>query len=305
MTPPAALGDLRDQLRADRVPFVEATVVRAQAPTSARPGDTAVVRADGSIEGFVGGQCTEASVVTAALDVLASGDPLLLRILPDEGPELPLLDQRDASGERRVVNPCLSGGAVEVFLRPHRPAPAVHVVGSSPVALELTSTLMALGFGAQRVDGDAFDAAGALAVIVSTHGRDEPETLRAALDAEVPFIGLVASERRGTAVLDAMDLDPEERRRIRTPVGLAIGARTHAEIALSVAAELVREVRLGGLVPPTTDTPPRPTTAIDPICGMTVTVTPSTPHLEHEGREIWFCAPGCRERFAADLVVDA
>jgi xanthine dehydrogenase accessory factor len=301
MTPPAQLGDLRDRLRAERVPFVEATVVRAQPPTSARPGDTAVVRADGTIEGFVGGQCAETSVVTAALDVLAAGDPLLLRILPDPGGLLPVLDQDDAPGERRVVNPCLSGGAVEVFLRPHRPAPAVHVVGSSPVALELTSTLSSLGFAADRVDGGGVDVTGALAVVVSTHGRDEPETLRAALGAGVPFIGLVASERRGAAVLDAMDLSPEDRARIRTPVGLPIGARTHAEIALSVAAELVREVRLGGLAVGG-ETPPRPTSAVDPICGMEVTVTAATPHLEHDGRDVWFCAPGCRERYAADLV---
>jgi xanthine dehydrogenase accessory factor len=300
MTPPAELGDLRDRLRAERVPFVEATVVRAQPPTSARPGDTAVVRADGTIEGFVGGQCAETSVVTAALDVLADGDPLLLRILPDPGGLLPVLDQDDAPGERRVVNPCLSGGAVEVFLRPHRPAPAVHVVGSSPVAMELTSTLASLGFAADRIDGGGADVTGALAVVVSTHGRDEPETLRAALAAGVPFIGLVASERRGAAVLDAMDLSPGERTRIRTPVGLPIGARTHAEIALSVAAELVREVRLGGLAVGG-QTPPRPTSAVDPICGMEVTVTAGTPHLEHDGRDVWFCAPGCRERYAADV----
>lgn len=305
MIPPAELGDLRDRLRTERVPFVEATVVRAQPPTSARPGDTAVVRADGTIEGFVGGQCAETSVVTAALDVLAEGDPLLLRILPDEGGMLPVLEQADAPGERRVVNPCLSGGAVEVFLRPHRPAPAVHVVGSSPVALELTATLSSLGFAAERVDGGGLAVAGALAVVVSTHGRDEPETLRAALDAGVPFIGLVASRRRGTAVLDAMDLASEERARVRTPVGLPIGARTHAEIALSVAAELIREVRVEGLATSQKVAVARPTTAVDPICGMQVTVTAMTPHLEHQGRELWFCAPGCRERYAADVAAGA
>ena len=59
------------ELRSERVPFVHATVVRAQAPTSARPGDDAVVLADGAIEGFVGGQCAQESVRAAALD--ASG----------------------------------------------------------------------------------------------------------------------------------------------------------------------------------------------------------------------------------------
>ncbi|MEX1162606.1 MAG: XdhC family protein [Nitriliruptor sp.] len=304
MDPSTSLSELGTQLRADRIPFVEATVVRAQAPTSARPGDTAIVQADGTIAGFVGGQCAETSVVAAALDVLVSGEPLLLRVLPDGSDREPALDERDAPGERRVINPCLSGGAIEVFLRPHRPAPAVHVVGSSPVALALTTTLAGLGFSARRVDGGELDCTGALAVVVSTHGRDEPETIRAAIAAAVPFIGLIASERRGSAVLDAMDLSDEERGRVRTPVGLPIGARTPAEIALSIAAELVRDVRLGDIEPSAAPIPSTPATAIDPVCGMTVTVTATTLHLAHDGQDVWFCAPGCRARYAADVGVE-
>ncbi len=305
MEPTANLSELEARLRTEGAPFVEATVVRAQAPTSSRPGDRALVRDDGSVHGFVGGQCAETSVVTAALDVLATGEPLLLRVLPDEGGVLPVLDQGDAPGERRVVNPCLSGGAVEIFLQPHRPPTVVQVVGSSPVALALTRTLGDLDLAVTRSDGGEADPRGALAVIVSTHGRDEETTIRAALDADVPFIGLIASVRRGTAVLDAMDLDDEERARVRCPVGLSIGARTHAEIALSVAAELVRDVRLGGLEAPGGRTRERPTTAIDPICGMTVTITPTTPHLHHAGEDVWFCAPGCRTRYAADVAAEA
>ena len=74
------------------MPFVHATVVRAQSPTSARAGDDAIILADGTIEGFVGGQCAEESVRVAALDVLNDGEPLLLRMLPagdEEFPELP------------------------------------------------------------------------------------------------------------------------------------------------------------------------------------------------------------------------
>jgi xanthine dehydrogenase accessory factor len=136
---------------------------------------------------------------------------------------------------------------------------------------------------------------------VSTHGRDEPETLRAALDAGVPYIGLIASERRANLVLDAMDLTDAERGNVRSPVGLPIGARTHAEIALSIAAELVREVRLGGIEAAEATARVRPRTAIDPICGMTVTVTDATLHLAHGGEDVWFCAPGCRARYAADV----
>ena len=58
-------GDLvqeMEQLLADRVPFVTATVVRAAKPTSVRPGDAAIVLSDGTIDGFVGGVCAQASV---------------------------------------------------------------------------------------------------------------------------------------------------------------------------------------------------------------------------------------------------
>ncbi len=105
-----------NELIEQRRRFVQATVVRAQCPTSVRPGDSAVVLPDGSIEGFVGGQCAEGSVRTAALGVLASGEPLLLRILPEDGESFP-----ESEGAVTVVNPCLSGGAIEVYLEPKLP----------------------------------------------------------------------------------------------------------------------------------------------------------------------------------------
>ena len=75
-----------EELTAGRAPFVQATVVRAQSPTSVRPGDTAIVRRDGTIEGFVGGACAETSVRLHALRALETGEPVLLRILPGDDP---------------------------------------------------------------------------------------------------------------------------------------------------------------------------------------------------------------------------
>ena len=118
------------------VPFVEATVVRAQRPTSVRPGDTALVLADGTIEGFVGGTCAEESVRRYSARVLAGGEPLLLRILPGEPDEA---DETGEEGAVTVANPCLSGGGLEVFLRPRLPAPRVLVVGSTPVSAALAA----------------------------------------------------------------------------------------------------------------------------------------------------------------------
>jgi xanthine dehydrogenase accessory factor len=237
-----------------RVPFVQATVVRAQCPTSTRPGDSAVVLADGSIEGFVGGQCAESSVRTAALEVLESGESLLLRILPDGAEGFP-----DTPGSRQVVNPCLSGGALEIFLEPMLPAPMPAVVGNTPIAHAVAALAEPLGFAVALDDGMPTDPDGVTALIVASHGRDEEVAIRAALDAGVPFIGLVASSTRGAAVLDAMELGEEDRKRVHTPVGVEIGATTAEEIALSIMAEVVRAIRMEGVRPVATAPVERPT----------------------------------------------
>ena len=63
--------------------FVTATVVRVEHPTSAKPGNVALVHEDGTIEGFVGGVCAQNSVRLYSLKAIERGEPLLLRILPD------------------------------------------------------------------------------------------------------------------------------------------------------------------------------------------------------------------------------
>lgn len=289
----ALVGELTDQRR----PFVHATVVRAQCPTSARPGDAAVVLPDGAIEGFVGGQCAEESVRTAAIGALDDGEAVLLRVLPADGDDFP-----DSPGAVTVVNPCLSGGALEIYLEPKLPAPVVAVIGTTPIAAALADLAPSLGFA---IDGPSADPGpsldGVMAMIVASHGRAEPESIRLALDADVGFIGLVASAARGAEVLDAMTLTGEERARVHSPVGVDIGARTAEEIALSILAALVRAVRVDGLAPPATDDDrDHPATAVDPVCGMTVAVTVDTPHLVRDGVDHWFCNPGCRSRFAED-----
>ena len=55
-------------------------------PTSAKPGDEAIIHADGSIEGFVGGTCAETTVRAQSLMLLDTREPLLLRITPTEEP---------------------------------------------------------------------------------------------------------------------------------------------------------------------------------------------------------------------------
>ena len=286
------------ELTTGRIPFVHATVVRAQVPSSARAGDDAVVLPDGTIEGFVGGQCAEMSVRTAALDALRDGETVLLRVLPDGAEPFP-----DSPGAQVVVNTCLSGGALEIFLQPMLPAPLIEVVGMTPVAQAIIAIAGVLDYATARsLPGGKPDHA--TAVIVASHGRDELEAIRAALDAGVPHIALVASRRRGNAVLAELGLTESERARIKTPAGLDIGGRTAAEVALSILAEVVMFVRSPDHPHSFPEPVSRPPAVIDPVCGMTVTAGPDTPYLMVDGTDVRFCSAGCRDRYAEKLGIE-
>ncbi|QDW29666.1 YHS domain-containing protein [Arthrobacter sp. KBS0702] len=287
------------ELTARREPFVHATVVRAQHPTSARAGDTALLLPGGELQGFVGGNCVESSVREYGLQVLASGEPLLLRVLPGEP------SHRSEEGAVEVSNPCLSGGAIEIFLQPRIPAPRVVVVGAAPVAQALAELGPGVGFDVELAEGEAArPRPGDAALIVASHGKAEEGALEAALRAGVPYVALVASEVRGAAVLDSLEVDDVLRSRVYTPAGLQLGARTPGEIALSILAQLVQERAVarahadtGGVPAPST---PQPKTAVDPVCGMSVPAVESSLHLEHNGVTVYFCSPGCRAAFRKD-----
>ena len=288
-----ALSARIDELSTTGVPFVQATVVRAQEPSSARPGDRAIILADGSIEGFVGGHCAAGSVRTAALDALGSGESMLLRVLPDSDDVFP-----ESPGASIVVNPCLSGGALEIYLEPLLPAPLLHLVGTSPVADAVADVARLLGFVVER--GEAL-ARPATAVVVSTHGGDEVGEIRAALDGGAGFVGVVCSRTRGEALLADLHLAPEEAERVHVHVGLDIGARTAPEVGLSIVGAIVRSIRVDGLVAASPAlVAAAPAQAVDPVCGMTVTVGPDTVHAVVDGVDHWFCMTGCRDRFLAD-----
>jgi xanthine dehydrogenase accessory factor len=234
------ISERAEQLLKARTPFVHATVVRAAQPASAHAGDEAILLADGTIEGFVGGHCAQHSVRKAALGALEAGESVLLRVLPDGDVHFP-----EAPGASVVVNPCLSGGALEIYLAPKLPAPLIRICGATPISAALAQLCVLLGFDAQL--DEAGELADTTAVVIASHGGPEAEMIRAALDAGVRYIGLVASKVRGAAVLDGLGLTDAERDRIYTPAGLPIGAKTPAEIAVSIVAEIILELRLGAL----------------------------------------------------------
>jgi xanthine dehydrogenase accessory factor len=265
--------------------FVLATVVSVRRPASARRGDRALVRSDGTLQGWVGGACSEPAVVREALRALADGQPRLLRICPPGS----------AGASDDVVtaeSSCASEGTVEVLIEPQLPVPLVAVVGDSPAAKALRQLVAGIGW---RVTDEL--EARVDAVVLATMGRGDEEGLQAALVSPAGYVGLVASARRAGVVLGRLrdlGVDEEALARVRSPAGLDLGPLPQAEIAVAVLAELVawRHARDGS--------PIELLEAVDPVCGMTVSVGADTPQAEHDGISYWFCCPGCRARFARD-----
>ncbi len=284
------------ELAGRREAFVRATVVRAQRPTSAHAGDTALLHADGHLDGFVGGACVEASVREYGLRALSTREPLLLRVIAGE----PSHSTEDGAVE--VSNPCLSGGAVEIFLEPSVPAPRVLVVGTTPVAQALATLGAALGLELELTDGtDVALGRDDAALIVASHGHGEEPALEAALRAGVPYVALVASRVRGAAVVASLNVDEDQRSRVFSPAGLDLGGKTPAEVALSILAQLVAErARLRAPGAPASGASAQAATAIDPVCGMSVAAVDATAHVAHDGATIYFCSTGCRAAFLAD-----
>src|SRR3954453_21621064 len=152
------LHERAERLGAERAPFVTAPVVRAARPTSVRPGDAGLVLADGTIEGFGGGVCAQESVRLSPARALETGEAVLLRLLPG----LAATERDPLDGVVVSHNPCLSGGALEIFLDPQPVAPRIVVVGDTPIARALEAVARAAEYEVVRAAaGGAAAASGA------------------------------------------------------------------------------------------------------------------------------------------------
>ncbi len=274
-----------------------ATVVRCEAPTSARPGDKAVITADGKLRGWIGGSCSEPVVRREALHALAEGVPQLIHIVGGDE-----VKQSRKHGELMIATTCPSGGSLDIFIEPRLPKPLLLVFGDSPAAGTLTRLAELTGFRTRAV-GQAELATleipqGEAYAVVATMGHYDEEALEAALRHPDLDVGLIASTRRASALRAALlrrGLDEHTIARIRTPAGRVHGA-TQEEIALLALAEVVTARRKRGSKPVAID--PSPVTFVtDPVCGMTVDPLTSRYKAVHADTTYWFCSSGCQAEF--------
>lgn len=293
MTSPAEVIVAAARLAGEGKPYALATVVDVRRPASTRRGDRALVTLEGALLGWVGGACSEPIVIRESLRALADGRARLVRI----GPRPELVDQEPGSDVVLAESQCASEGVVEVLVEPHLPKPLLAVLGDNPAARTLSELAAAIGW---RVC-DQLTANPDAAVVATMGGMDE-DMLAAALATGAGYVGLVASSRRAGVVLDALrsrGLSEEQLARVRSPAGLDLGPGSQEEIAVAILAELVAWSHTPGAVRGAIEASPF-AEALDPVCGMTVSVPGAAIAVEHDGATYWFCSTGCRARFVSE-----
>jgi xanthine dehydrogenase accessory factor len=133
-------------------------------------------------------------------------------------------------------------------------------------------------------------------VLVATMGDEDLEVLQKVLRGEPAYVGVIASRKRFDQVrqtLIACGIPRAALEKVAAPAGLDIGASTPEEIALSVMAQIVQKKR--NSIQETREE--KPVEAIDPICGMTVSVATARHKASVAGADYYFCCAGCRAKF--------
>lgn len=236
--------------------FVLAVVVRREPYSSSQQGDMAIITADGSYHGWLGGNCTRPSVQREAAAALLDGKPRLISLSPE--PEQP-----PRTGVTPLPMACHSGGTVDIFLEPVLAAPRLVVFGVSPVARAVAQLGKAMGYLVDIVDPEAHPAElpnadrvftdpaaaelrtgppVAYAVVASMSEHDE-DAVAAALAMRPPYLGVVSSRKRFAMLRQGLldrGVSAHALDAIRNPAGLDLGGRLPEEVALSILAEIVQ-----------------------------------------------------------------
>src|SRR5215467_11296584 len=138
------------ELASQGATFAVATVVRCVPPTSGKPGDKAVIHADGKLWGWIGGGCAQPVVVKEALKALAEGKPRLVRISPSpDAPEEGIVD---------YTMSCHSGGSLDIYIEPVLPRPHLVILGRSAIAQALARLSAVVGYAVTVVAEESAEA---------------------------------------------------------------------------------------------------------------------------------------------------
>lgn len=315
------LFDQIHQLNLAGESFAVATVVRVEKPISAKPGDKAIIKMDGSLEGWIGGGCAQDTVIREARKVIEEGEPRFLRLI---GKGAAISEKSEGVLEFPIT--CHSGGTLDIYIEPVLPRPQLILLGNSPTAITLAKLAKVLEFEVDVFDPQAtreeFPNVDRLAVdldlqtirihpisfaVVATQGHDDEFALETAVRSGVPYIAFVASKRKFESRSDYLrerGATDEEIARIKAPAGLDIGAITPDEIAASILAEII-QVRRQQLAPQKRQAAQAVAAveelvvaeAQDVICGMMVEIPNAKYISEFRGEKFYFCCASCKAQF--------
>ena len=255
-----------EALRCDE-PTALVTIVRTEGSTPQRVGAKMLVFADGRSVGTIGGGCYENDAFWKARKSLETHKPLVVRYeLAD--------DIAEESG-------LICGGQMDVYIEPLEGSPHLYLVGAGHVAFHLGKLAATVGFRVHVLDdrekfanterfpeatevtvdsipewlGRADLPAQAYVVILTRGHRYDLDALRALVGRDLRYLGLIGSKAKVARLYEALEEEsvPVERLTcVHAPVGLAIGAVTPQEIAVSILAELIA-VKYGKLQTTRTD----------------------------------------------------
>ena len=280
-----------ERLREREEPFVLATVVAYKSPQSAKPGSKAIIKADGEMIGWIGGGCVQPIVLREAKLALQTGKTKLLTISPDA-------QRDDWKGAESYRMTCEGGGSLEIYLEPFLPKPQLLIVGRSPVAETVAQLGRMLDFKVtvagpdsairDQINEDSF-------VVVATMGNGDEEGLLSVIGTRPRYLGLVASEKKSKALFEyarEKGATDEDIAAIQCPAGVELGSETLEEIAVSIAAEIIRVRRSHSEEAAATNK-----VATDPICGMSVDVEKAKYTSTVNNETFYFCCLRCKETF--------
>ena len=300
-----------NELLAKGESFAVAVVVRYLSPISGKPGDKAIIFADGTVWGWIGGGCAQPVVIKEAIKALQDGQPRLIRISPTSSSEEGIVDYNMT---------CHSGGTLDIFIEPVLPKPHILILGRSPVGQTLAKLGKAISYrvsvAAPQADRASYQDAdwvqddlnlGRLTIgpqtflVVSTQGECDEEALEQALRTDASYVAFVASRAKAAKVLQHLGergIGAERLHQVRAPAGMSIPAGSPEEIAVSILAEIVQLNRNRAVEHKDTPVLPAQTQEVkDPICGMTVGVDAAKYKSEFDGKSFYFCCAGCKQTF--------
>jgi len=296
--------------------YVLAQVVRRRNPSSSKPGDKAIITADGQIHGWIGGGCTRGIVLKEALASFKDRKPRLVCIAPG-------VKDDDKANVKQYVMTCQSGGEVDVFIEPILPVPTITIVGVSHIGQALADIASAMKYTVHVAMADvdrsifpsadeimpisdlvARDHSGPNYTIVCTQGEADAQSLEMAIKQKPDYLAFVSSRLKANAIfneLRAKGVSFDDLKKIKTPAGLDLGAKTPHEVAISILAEIIKQYRddtvqdQGG-----TDIELSDAYYMNPVCNIPIQKSTAKYVLDYKDEKVYFCCDGCKVSFEKD-----